>query len=461
MDKAGERLADVERMRSANCRGSASRSPQPSGNIEKIHANSLSRACHRRAPHLPRSGGRLIPFTKAHACGNDFLIVPKRPPQVRLAPIYPAPLRAQHRHRCGRRRVFCLDWSDHGLRPHPSAQRRRFDRGDQRQRNPLRGRVDGRRTRLAAGRHPRDRDRCRAARLPNRRVAPMAASPSKSRPAWAYPSSCRKRSSCRQTAVIDGVEVSTGNPHFVILVDRLTDFISSQRRRHWDGIGEEICLHPDFPQPDQRRICAHRATPTEIEIRIFERGVGPTISPARARPPRQPPRSHYVAAFAAHSRRSRRRANRAWNGPGTELTSPARLLSSPVARHGEMQRLAQTARRHAGAGISVIAPASSAKPERVEAGMKRYAQLGYCAGARPQASGARATLFCRNAASSAWPICTRPLTIANTGAVHGSPRRLRIELFARGLDFDAHSPQHPKPFFAYSDLTGMQLASAR
>ncbi len=26
-------------------------------------------------PQRPRSGGKLIPFTKAHACGNDFLIV--------------------------------------------------------------------------------------------------------------------------------------------------------------------------------------------------------------------------------------------------------------------------------------------------------------------------------------------------------------------------------------------------
>ena len=34
-----------------------------------------TRSAVRRTAQRPRSGGRLIPFTKAHACGNDFLIV--------------------------------------------------------------------------------------------------------------------------------------------------------------------------------------------------------------------------------------------------------------------------------------------------------------------------------------------------------------------------------------------------
>ncbi|HUD12682.1 MAG TPA: hypothetical protein VMQ56_03415, partial [Terracidiphilus sp.] len=42
-------------------------------------------------------------------------------------------------------------------------------------------------------------------------------------------------------------------------------------------IGAEICVHPDFPQ--QTNIEFVRVlNPDHIEIRIFERGVGPTTS---------------------------------------------------------------------------------------------------------------------------------------------------------------------------------------
>ncbi len=75
-------------------------------------------------------------------------------------------------------------------------------------------------------------------------------------------------------AEIIGVEVTTGNPHFVILVDA-QDF--SVAGRVWTSIGEEICSHRDFPHQTNVefvRVVSDR----EIEIRIFERGVGPTTS---------------------------------------------------------------------------------------------------------------------------------------------------------------------------------------
>ena len=73
---------------------------------------------------------------------------------------------------------------------------------------------------------------------------------------------------------IVGVEVSTGNPHFVILVDNLEFAVGG---KPWQTIGAEICVHRDFPQQTNVefvRIESER----EIEIRIFERGVGPTTS---------------------------------------------------------------------------------------------------------------------------------------------------------------------------------------
>ena len=45
----------------------------------------------------------------------------------------------------------------------------------------------------------------------------------------------------------------------------------------WESIGREICFHSDFPQ--QTNVEFVRVTgPNEIEIRVFERGVGPTTS---------------------------------------------------------------------------------------------------------------------------------------------------------------------------------------
>jgi diaminopimelate epimerase len=71
-----------------------------------------------------------------------------------------------------------------------------------------------------------------------------------------------------------GMEVSTGNPHFVIVVDNADFTVDGQR---WQSIGQQICGHPDFPY--QTNVEFVRVLgPSEIEIRIFERGVGPTTS---------------------------------------------------------------------------------------------------------------------------------------------------------------------------------------
>jgi diaminopimelate epimerase len=91
---------------------------------------------------------------------------------------------------------------------------------------------------------------------------------------------------------IDGVFVSMGNPHFVILLDSIArDESASENHgaldfsideRSWQEIGEEICFHPDFP--DQTNVEFLRILPTasgalnQVALRIFERGVGPTTS---------------------------------------------------------------------------------------------------------------------------------------------------------------------------------------
>jgi diaminopimelate epimerase len=127
-------------------------------------------------------------------------------------------------------------------------------------------------------------------------------------------------------AEIVGVEVSTGNPHFVILADN-PDFTVTDKP--WQTIGAEICTHRDFPRKTNVefvRIVSER----EIEIRIFERGVGPT------------PSSGTGSSASATAVLALRRCvspltvvapggaqTVAWDGPGTELrlTGPATLIA--------------------------------------------------------------------------------------------------------------------------------------
>lgn len=73
---------------------------------------------------------------------------------------------------------------------------------------------------------------------------------------------------------VTGVAVSTGNPHFIIFVED-PEFVA--HGRSWYEIGREICFHPDFPE--QTNVEFVRVVGQDsIEIRIFERGVGPTSS---------------------------------------------------------------------------------------------------------------------------------------------------------------------------------------
>jgi diaminopimelate epimerase len=77
----------------------------------------------------------------------------------------------------------------------------------------------------------------------------------------------------KDRTVVHGVQVSTGNPHFVIVVD--ASFRAHSRG--WQELGKEICFHPQFPEQTNVEF-ARLIRADEIEIRIFERGVGPTTS---------------------------------------------------------------------------------------------------------------------------------------------------------------------------------------
>lgn len=123
-----------------------------------------------------------------------------------------------------------------------------------------------------------------------------------------------------------GIAVSTGNPHFVVFVETADFSIGGST---WQSIGAEICTHPDFPQ--QTNVEFVRITgKSEIEIRIFERGVGPTKSSGTGTS------ASAAASTAFHGCTSPLRViapggaqSVAWKGPGSELdlTGPAALIA--------------------------------------------------------------------------------------------------------------------------------------
>lgn len=125
---------------------------------------------------------------------------------------------------------------------------------------------------------------------------------------------------------VAGVAVSTGNPHFVIFVDNPA---FKAHHRTWQELGREICFHPDFPEQTNVEFVRPMDT-NSIEIRIFERGVGPTTSSGTgscatgtASIARRGLKSPLVVRAPGGEQRVE------WAGEGSEivLTGPAELIA--------------------------------------------------------------------------------------------------------------------------------------
>jgi diaminopimelate epimerase len=125
---------------------------------------------------------------------------------------------------------------------------------------------------------------------------------------------------------IAGVEVSTGNPHFVVVVNNAEFTVAG---KSWQEIGAAICVHSDFPHQTNVEFL-RIINPQKIEIRIFERGVGPTTSSGTGSS------ASATAALALNGCQSPLTVvapggsqTVEWEGPGTELrlTGPASLIA--------------------------------------------------------------------------------------------------------------------------------------
>jgi len=272
----------------------------------------------------------LIPFTKAHACGNDFLIVTDEA----TGNLDRADLtrRLCDRHAgIGADGIEFFSWSESASRGQKSGCIRLYNA------DGSIAEISGNGTRCVAawmaellGTQPGDElqittdaglRRCRidSVRRDGAFTVDVTAG-------MGIPTFARRTVTLSSSTQIAGAEISTGNPHFVILVENPEFTVAG---KSWQHLGAEICVHPDFPHQTNVEF-VRILSPNKIEIRIFERGVGPTTSSGTGTS------ASATAAIALGLVRSPLTVvapggaqTVAWGGPGEELflTGPATLIA--------------------------------------------------------------------------------------------------------------------------------------
>ncbi len=216
------------------------------------------------------SEDKLIPFVKAHACGNDFLIVDAKAVLEENRGTAAVSLCARNAG-VGADGVEYLEWT--GER---SCRIQLFNA------DGSIAEISGNGTRCVAAWMAHEKQAATGdvfaietdAGRRECRIVASEDSVFRIASGMGVPNVSRHTVTLANGLAIQGATVSMGNPHFVIFAEG-SDF--SVAGLKWESIGQEICFHPDFP--DQTNVEFVRVTgPKQIEIRIFERGVGPTTS---------------------------------------------------------------------------------------------------------------------------------------------------------------------------------------
>lgn len=109
----------------------------------------------------------------------------------------------------------------------------------------------------------------------------------------------------------------------------------------------------------------------------------------------------------------------------------------------------------AGAGISVAAPASFARKERVQRGLRALRALGFTPKLAQNAQ-ERGPIYFAGTPAQRLEDLYAAFADASTGAVMSLRGGYGSNYLLKNLDVKRIA-RHPKPFFGYSDLTGLQL----
>jgi diaminopimelate epimerase len=215
----------------------------------------------------------LISFTKAHACGNDFLIVPEESAAAK-------DWAGLTQRLCARNTGIGADGIEFFAWTGPAAGRIRLHNAD-----GSIAEISGNGTRCVAAWMALKMDARAGDKMHIEtdagtricRIESVGAAGSNSieiSSGMGVPEFAPRTVNLADGERISGVEVSIGNPHFAIAVDSASYSIAG---RAWQLVGNEICSHSDFPNRTNVEF-VRVVGPNEIEIRIFERGVGPTLS---------------------------------------------------------------------------------------------------------------------------------------------------------------------------------------
>ena len=267
----------------------------------------------------------MIPFTKAHACGNDFLVVTEEDAQG-----YDWP--ALTRRLCARNTGIGADGIEFFTWTGPTSGRIRLHNAD-----GSIAELSGNGTRcvaawMAAALGAQSGDELNIetdAGLRSCRVNAVRENDGYSvdvTTGMGVPTFALRTVQLASGVEIPGAEVSTGNPHFVIVVDNAEFAVAGQS---WQTIGAEICVHPDFPRQTNVEFVRIKS-PHEIEIRIFERGVGPTTSSGTGSSASSTAAIALDGCFSPLTVVAPGGAQTVeWAGPGRELmlTGPATLIA--------------------------------------------------------------------------------------------------------------------------------------
>jgi diaminopimelate epimerase len=208
----------------------------------------------------------LIPFVKAHACGNDFLIV-EEPVEETLRSSIARRLCQRHTG-VGADGVEYLALGDHG-----GYSIRLFNA------DGSEGELSGNGTRCVAAYLAAQDDSdvisirthagVRHCRILERNYPRYQVETG-----MGTPRVTSKPVLLRDGTNVAGFDVFVGNPHYVLFIEG-EDFNCFGRT--WQDVGAEICTHPAFPAGTNVEF-VRVIDNDRIEFRIYERGVGPTQS---------------------------------------------------------------------------------------------------------------------------------------------------------------------------------------
>jgi diaminopimelate epimerase len=212
----------------------------------------------------------VIEFTKAHACGNDFLIVDAKQVGGR-------DLTRLSREMCARTTGIGADGVEYlTLRNEREAAIRLYNA------DGSAAELSGNGTRCVAawmayraGLHAGDEVRAETdAGVRICRLESVSGAEFQFTTGMGVPQVRRATVTLDRDLTVEGAVVAMGNPQFVAMVENEEFSVGG---RPWQQVGAAICTHPDFPAQTNVEL-VRRLADDRIEIRIYERGVGPTSS---------------------------------------------------------------------------------------------------------------------------------------------------------------------------------------